>query len=355
MESGRLSVNGCIRTHPEESTCIQPPLPGWPSNTQTNCKIKEEKKVKDLTVKPIRLKQEEPKLSIKKLVAGSIQDTDKLKPLETQVAGHGTGDKISHRGMLHHENGFVLKPAQAPPKGTREIEFYETISRSSNPIDAKLYSFMPKFYGTEKISIDGLPHSHYLVLEDLTEGMIAPCVMDIKIGAKTYGPTASAAKIAQEDAKYLGTKKPLGFSVLGIINRSGQDGGMKRYDKSFGMELQRNSVKKILEVFFNTPSEDKQIITKLVQHFSVLLSDVRQLFETQTRYHIYASSLLLVYDHQIFSNETARDSDDPKIGKHVRLRIIDFAHVFPANGTQDKNFIFGLDNLCKLFADFSAN
>ena len=40
--------------------------------------------------------------------------------------------------------------------------------------------------------------------------MIAPCVMDIKIGAKTYGPTASAAKIAQEDAKYLGTKKPLG-------------------------------------------------------------------------------------------------------------------------------------------------
>ena len=42
------------------------------------------------------------------------------------------------------------------------------------------------------------------------QGMIAPCVMDIKIGAKTYGPTASAAKIAQEDAKYLGTKKPLG-------------------------------------------------------------------------------------------------------------------------------------------------
>ena len=38
--------------------------------------------------------QEDAKLSIKKLVAGSIQDTDKLKPLETQVAGHGTGDKV---------------------------------------------------------------------------------------------------------------------------------------------------------------------------------------------------------------------------------------------------------------------
>ena len=73
---------------------------------------------------------------------------------------------------------------------------------------------------------------------------------------------------------------------------------MKRYDKSFGMELQTDSVKKILQVFFNTPSEDTQVIEKLVQQFSVLLSDVQQFFGTQTRYHIYASSLLLVYDYK---------------------------------------------------------
>jgi hypothetical protein len=51
---------------------------------------------------------------------------------------------------------------------------------------------------------------HYLVLEDLTQGMRRPCVMDIKIGARTYGPDASPAKQRQEDSKYLGTKKPLG-------------------------------------------------------------------------------------------------------------------------------------------------
>ena len=45
---------------------------------------------------------------------------------------------------------------------------------------------------------------------DLYQGMVSPCVMDVKIGAKTYGPDATCAKKQQEDAKYLGTKKPLG-------------------------------------------------------------------------------------------------------------------------------------------------
>ena len=50
----------------------------------------------------------------------------------------------------------------------------------------------------------------FVFIPVLIKGMVAPCVMDVKIGAKTYGPMATPAKIAQEDAKYLGTKKPLG-------------------------------------------------------------------------------------------------------------------------------------------------
>ena len=44
------------------------------------------------------------------------------------------------------------------------------------------------------------------MLENLTQGLEAPCVMDVKIGARTYGPDATEAKMKQEDAKYLGTK-----------------------------------------------------------------------------------------------------------------------------------------------------
>jgi 1D-myo-inositol-tetrakisphosphate 5-kinase/inositol-polyphosphate multikinase len=68
-----------------------------------------------------------------------------------------------------------------------------------------------QFYGIERLRGGGEEDLTYLVLEDLTQGMRRPCVMDIKIGARTYGPDASPAKVRQEDAKYLGTKKPLGM------------------------------------------------------------------------------------------------------------------------------------------------
>eukprot|EP00088_Acartia_fossae_P051833 TRINITY_DN5829_c0_g1_i2.p1 TRINITY_DN5829_c0_g1~~TRINITY_DN5829_c0_g1_i2.p1 ORF type:complete len:442 (-),score=72.14 TRINITY_DN5829_c0_g1_i2:359-1684(-) len=346
---------------------------------------------------------------------------DKVKPLETQVAGHGTGAKISHRGMLIHEDGYVFKPAQAPPKGTREIQFYERISSSNHPVDKMLYSLVPKFFGTETISRDGISSSQYLILEDLTKGMVSPCVMDVKIGAKTYGPDATRAKMQQEDAKYLGTKKPLGYSVLGIINRSGKNGALKRFDKTFGMELETSSVSKIIQVFFNTDVEEPKIVKQLIAQFTAELGRIKTFFESQTRYHIYASSLLLVYDHSIFGsreNVTSVDnnSDTPVGGcqsapngvkmprnaqngvvvpresqngdrvshiventtqngtqmshsaaklshrdedsarphhEHVRLKIIDFAHVFPGQETRDENFLFGLNNLHQLFSSFT--
>ena len=73
---------------------------------------------------------------------------------------------------------------------------------------------------------------------------------------------------------------------------------MKRYDKSFGMELKTDCVNKILQVFFKTANENPRIVKKLAQQFHKLLLDILQCFGGQTRYHIYASSVLLLYDHK---------------------------------------------------------
>ena len=40
-----------------------------------------------------------------------------------------------------------------------------------------------------------------------------------------------------QDAKYPGTKKPLGFSVLGIIVNPRDGGDSVKYDRSFGRNL----------------------------------------------------------------------------------------------------------------------
>ena len=113
----------------------------------------------------------------------------------------------------------------------------QSINSSEDEVDQRLVQLTARFYGTQAVKVGDLsclskntltsPHqvqngvvglSDYLVLENLTQGLGAPCVMDVKIGARTYGPDASEAKKKQEDAKYQGTKVSIskrGKSLIG--------------------------------------------------------------------------------------------------------------------------------------------
>lgn len=142
-------------------------------------------------------------------------------PLPTQIAGHGSeGD--GQRAILKREDGKLLKPIQAPPKGPREAEFYRKISQSRDPIDIRLRNFIPKFHGIEQVGFTNgiIVTEDFLVLDDITENFIMPNVMDVKIGRKTFGPDATEKKMTQEMSKYVGTKVPFGFSILGMIVHS---------------------------------------------------------------------------------------------------------------------------------------
>jgi len=179
---------------------------------------------------------EEPRSSLKKGFNIEVRSVHTVSPLQTQIAGHGS-ENDGQRGLLVHESGFVLKPVQAPPKGTREVAFYQSINSSDDEVDQQLVQLTARFYGTQAVKVQNgvVGLSDYLVLENLTQGLGAPCVMDVKIGARTYGPDASESKKKQEDAKYQGTKVPFGFSVLGIISHNKE--GVKRLNKAFGRSL----------------------------------------------------------------------------------------------------------------------
>merc|ERR550517_1532157 len=153
---------------------------------------------------------EEPRSSLKEGFNIEVRSSHAVSPLQTQIAGHGS-ENDGQRGLLVHESGFVLKPVQAPPKGTREVAFYQSINSSGDEVDQRLVQLTARFYGTQAVKVQNgvVGLSDYLVLENLTQGLGAPCVMDVKIGARTYGPDASEAKKSQEDAKYQGTKVSL--------------------------------------------------------------------------------------------------------------------------------------------------
>jgi len=294
------------------------------------------KKEKDLTVTPLRIQLEKSQSSLKETLRFGILCSD-VSPLETQIAGHGSG----HSGMLKHESGFVLKPVQPPPRGPREVNFYETLYSSSLPDHIRMRNFAPKFFGTENVKMSNGEVSEFIVLENLTFGLAKPCVMDIKIGKVTYGPDASEAKIAKESKSYQGTKIPLGFSVLGIISHS--DNGFRRLTKAFGRSLDEGSLKEILDNYLKV---NEKFAKSLAECFLVKLREVEDFFSTQKSYRVYGSSILFSYDYE---NLTSIDwiSKNP-----VRLSLIDFAHNFPGEDALDENYLHGLKNLIKLFEDF---
>jgi len=324
---------------------------GGPDETRSQSKKVKEKNIKKLTVTPIRKLQEAPRQSLKKTIKFKIKASN-IKPLDSQVAGHGTkvSTRGSNRGMFMYGEEYVLKPVQAAPKGLREVEFYQHISSSPLPLDKRFYSLLPKFHGTEWMKNENISDEQFIILENLTQGMDQPCVMDIKIGATTYGPDAGEEKKRREDSSYLGTKKPLGYSVLGIFSQT-QECERIRMDRSFGMNLSTDRVMETLRIFLcrdgNLPN------MKLVaQRFVKLLGSYLDFFREQTAYHLFASSLLFVYDFRCMQ---LPDADAARIENHVRLKLIDLAHVFPANGCRDENFLFGLENLIKLFNDFISS
>jgi len=309
------------------------------NTTQEISKPNEEKKEKNLTVKPFRLQLEEPKHTLKKTLNIVIKASD-VCPLETQIAGHGSNND-GKRGLLMHESGFVLKPIQSPPKGGREVSFYQTISTSSVSTDIQLRKLTAKFFGTESVKISNGEYCEYLVLENLTQGFAKPCVMDVKIGSVTYGPDASDSKKTKEAQSYAGTKIPYGFSVLGIISNSHE--GYKRFTKAFGRSLGENNIDDVLDHFLNVDHQFAKLIAKC---FLEKLDEFLDFFSHQTTYHVYASSLLFVYDYE------ALEAENYNLRNPVRLKLIDFAHVFPGNGELDQNFLFGLKNLSELFRKF---
>jgi len=276
-----------------------------------------------------------------------------LMPLATQIAGHGSeGD--GQRAILKREDGKILKPIQPPPKGPREANFYVEINRSNHPIDALIRNHIPKFHGLEQVGFTNgiVVTEDFLVLDDITEGFELPTVMDIKVGKQTWGPDATEAKKVGEASKYVGTKGPYGFSILGMIVHAHEETAsvqVQQFDKSFGKNLKTQEVHRVPELFF---CHDQKPPIELVKIVVEKITTIRDVFELQRRYKIYASSLLLTYDSQAVRNFKKGKITQPQLAQSVNIRLIDFAHVFDANGERDDNFLHGLNNLLDLFSQY---
>nr|XP_040032595.1 inositol polyphosphate multikinase [Gasterosteus aculeatus aculeatus] len=211
-------------------------------------------------------------------------------PLSHQVAGHKYG--VDTVGILQHPDGTVLKQLQPPPRGPREMQFYSKVYAEDccDPCLLHLQNHLPKYYGTW--SSPDSPKELYLKLEDVTRRFIKPCIMDVKLGQRSYDPFASQEKREQQIRKYP-LMEEIGFLVLGMRVYKMCGDTFDSYDQHYGRGLVQESIKDGLANFFhNGVSLRKDALSASIHRVQRIL----RWFESQQQLVFYASSLLFVYE-----------------------------------------------------------
>lgn len=324
------------------------------------------------------------------------------RQLGTQVAGHTfEASNAAAVGLLQDsgEQGCVFKPLGKPECGKRELAFYDSLkvaqrmaadekprasaptgndlngkgdaaeaeqkqqaedNRKVTPILAALAAHVPRYYGRVKLVVNQREHT-FIKLQNLTHTMKHPCVMDIKVGRRTWDPNSSPHKRAIEEQKYAICKQNLGLCLPGFqVYQHGKEGlRLLRHGRDYGKKLDVEGFRQTLDIFFNINicgSESTQMVLEEVLR---QLRSILVWFKRQRVLHFFASSLLICYDHDQllqWSNYTQRqltsgefhEAPFPPLttDQWIHVRCIDFAHVFTAEDHEpDHNYIFGLQSL----------
>ena len=78
------------------------------------------------------------------------------------------------------------------------------------------------------------------------------------------------------------------------------------------------------------------------------MSEIKEWFEKQRNYHFYSSSIIIAYESDLETINSNEKDTLNEIDTKVRLAMIDFTHVYPAQDQPDSNYLFGLNNLLNL-------
>lgn len=180
-----------------------------------------------------------------------------------------------HAGMLQSTiHPLVFKPLQSGDRGRAELQFYEEVAR--RPLDAPPRCFMPAYHG---VAHDGGENHRrfYLALEDLARPFRQPCVLDVKVGVRTWGDDAPPEKVAAELRKFP-LQQQVGFRLTGMRVWDAGRGAYREHGRAYGYSLDAESLHCAFAEFLYDGS---RVRLELVPPLIARLREFQSWFDTQ--------------------------------------------------------------------------
>jgi len=291
-----------------------------------------------------------------------------LVDASTQVAGRHAHGRLAKVSMC--DEWFYKPHERGDGREVREMEFYATttattttasavetgdgeLSESNKAKDEAYASFVSaRFAPCPTARDEELDHAGYLRLGNIARGYAKPCVIDVKIGMRTWDhehDEAYAEKRAKSEAGT--THESLGFKICGAqtYDASGAARKLSR-EECKAIRMSESKTRQTLEDFVRDPltGEDN------AWFWPALLKKLRSEPLRRLKYRLVGTSLLVVYE----SGKLAPSSIVGEVcAREARLeaRYIDFCHAVrkkDENGV-DENFEEGLERFDKFVSTLS--
>lgn len=282
-------------------------------------------------------------------------------------------NKIGGHTVIYKYRQYLIKQLDY------ENNIYELITRKNpqNPLHAQLQPYLPRYYGTVQLKLGGTIQE-FIVIEDLSNSLAKPYIIDLKMGTRQYGLRASEDKVSSQRQKcQKSTSLSLGVRLCGL--QIIQNDRIIIYDKYYGRKLTQEGFCVHLLKFLTGVDLIESCHQRLLEVDPMLLQlklmiIIEQLQKLQhillqlDYYRFYGSSILILYDNnrlkQYLEKQqqnclSAQLSIDQEGYDLIKVKLIDFSKSFITNDQEfaklglhhgkDYGYLKGVFSLIKLF------